>query len=197
MLRQAIIAFVVLIVVIGDLIYYKMKDPNKVEDPNNVPTGEVSLINMDPSAIETVEMEDNTNDDIKIFMKLRNTEEGLKVEERRATYKTENHDKDLDDLKPLSENEIKLIEISLTELKALSVIDENATDVEQYGMNDPMCLIKITLKDGTVNELRVGDKIPTSTAAYYFMMNNNKKIYVISEFDVKNFFNPSDNIIDI
>ena len=197
MLRQAIIAVVVLIVIIGDLIYYKINNPYKVEDPENVDTGEIVLTSMDPSAVQSLEIVDNTDEEIKIVMKLESNGGELRLVKRDASYKTDNHEKNLEDIKEITDSGVRMLECAVTSLKALRVLDEDPEDVNEYGMDDPTCSIKMVLKNGETKLLKFGRRLPTTPNAYYFMMDGDKRIYVVSKGDLRTMTNPDEFVINV
>ena len=203
MLEQAIVAVFTLVVVIGILIYYKANDPyrednqHKAEDVDNEKPGEIVLTRMDPATIQTMEIVDNTDEEIKIVMRFENQGGQLKLEEREASYKTDNHEKDLKGLKGITDNVVRMLECTVTTLKALRIIEKNPTNVEEYGMDDPTCSINMVLRNGETKLLKFGKRLPTTPNAYYFMMNDDNKVYVVSKGDLRSIVNPDDCIINV
>lgn len=197
MLKQAIIVVVVLIVIIGDLIYYKMKDPYKVKNPDDIDTGEIVLTNMDPGALQALEVVDNTDDNVKIVMNFEDVGGELRLAKRQVLYKTDNHENDLDDGKKMTDSGVNMLKCTVTSLKALRILEENATDVNEYGMDDPTCSIKMVLKNGETKLLKFGKRLPTTPNAYYFMMDDDNKIYVVSKGDLRSILSPDDFIVNV
>ncbi|HUI57697.1 MAG TPA: DUF4340 domain-containing protein [Bryobacteraceae bacterium] len=70
---------------------------------------------------------------------------------------------------------------NLSSLTADKTIDDNATDLQPYGLHIPTLDITITKKDGKTAELLVGDNTPTSSGAYAKLPGSNK-IYTIASY---------------
>lgn len=70
-------------------------------------------------------------------------------------------------------------------LKAEKLIEENPSNLAQYGLNKP---VKLTfkMKDGTNHILLVGSKTPTS-GAYYAKTANDTTVYTIGDYEAQRF----------
>ncbi len=72
------------------------------------------------------------------------------------------------------------IAIDLSSLTADKVIEENAADLAQYGLNNPV-EVTAKLSDGTSRVIEIGDQTP-SKGAYYVMEKGTSKVYTISSY---------------
>lgn len=71
---------------------------------------------------------------------------------------------------------------TVTSITASSVIEENASDLSQYGLAEPQFTLRTTYKDGTVIELYIGNTTPTGN--YYVTTNQNDTVYSIGSYVV-------------
>ena len=55
---------------------------------------------------------------------------------------------------------------ALSSVTADKTIEDNATDLAAYGLNNPQLDVKITRKDGKTDELLLGDDTPTNSGTY-------------------------------
>jgi hypothetical protein len=70
---------------------------------------------------------------------------------------------------------------NLTNLNADKVIEENASDLKPYGLDQPTLDIVVTKKDGKTAELLVGDDVPTGSGAYAKLVND-PRVFTIGTF---------------
>lgn len=56
---------------------------------------------------------------------------------------------------------------SMASVKASSMVEENAADLDKYGLKDPVSTVKITFDDGTAKELCFGIRNPAATNYVY------------------------------
>lgn len=190
MIRSAILAVTVLVMVIIALVYYKAKDPQHVDSESK------KIISVSIAELDTVELIDNTDEKVKVTMRFGNTNKGLELIERIAVDKTTG-EVVTDFGKDPSENSIRLFEFTLTSLDSIRTITSKATNIEQYGLEDPVCEVSMVLKDGDKKRVRVGRRLVTSNNAYYMKLDDDDSIYVISQFDMNNFLMTDANIINM
>jgi hypothetical protein len=83
--------------------------------------------------------------------------------------------------KPLAADQDTVGQIvsQLAAVNADKTIEEKATDLKQYGLDDPTLDIQIKQKDGKTQELLIGDNTLTGTGAYV-KLKNDAKVYTIS-----------------
>ena len=190
MLRSAILVVVVLIMVVIAFLYYRSKDPMIVDSESK------KVISLSIAELDTVDLIDNSDEEVKVTMKFGNTNKGLELKERIAVNK-ETGEVVSDFGKDPSENSIRLFEFTLTSLDSVRTITDKATNIEQYGIEDPICEVSMVLKDGDKKRVRVGRRLLTSTNAYYMKLDDDDSIYVISQFDINNFLMTDANIINM
>ena len=70
---------------------------------------------------------------------------------------------------------------SLSALTADKTIEDNATDLKQYGLDDPTLDIAITEKDGKTAGVLVGDATPTNSGNYA-KLPGSSRVYTIASF---------------
>lgn len=70
-------------------------------------------------------------------------------------------------------------------LKAEKLIEENPSNLAQYGLDKPVKLT-FNMKDGTKHILHVGSKTPTG-GAYYAKSANNTAVYTIGDYEAQRF----------
>ncbi len=70
---------------------------------------------------------------------------------------------------------------NLTSLTADKVIDDKATDLKPYGLNDPTLDITVSRKDGKTDELLVGDNTPSDSGAYA-KLPNDPRVFLVGTF---------------
>jgi len=58
------------------------------------------------------------------------------------------------------------------------VIDENATDLASYGLEPPVISVKLTMKDGKVNRLRIGGETPDKSSTYAYV-DGDKRLFAM------------------
>lgn len=190
MIRNAILSVTVLVMFVIAFLYYRSKDPMVVDSESK------KVISMSIAELDTVELVDNSDENVKVTMKFGNTNRGLELKERVAVNKTTGEVVN-DFGKVPSENSIRLFEFTLTSLDSIRTITDKATNIEQYGLEDPVCQVSMVLKDGDKKRVRVGKKLLTSTNAYYMKLDDDDSIYVISQFDMNNFLMTDANIINM
>ncbi|HKA01515.1 MAG TPA: DUF4340 domain-containing protein [Candidatus Solibacter sp.] len=69
---------------------------------------------------------------------------------------------------------------SLGSLTADKVVEEKATDLKQFGLNDPTLDVTINRKDGKTDHLLVGDDTLTGSGAYATVAGTNKVVTISS-----------------
>lgn len=67
---------------------------------------------------------------------------------------------------PADQDTVGSMTSQLTSLNADKIIEDKATDLKPYGLDDPTLDITVKRKDGKTNELLIGDNTPTASGAY-------------------------------
>ncbi|MGN0606249.1 MAG: DUF4340 domain-containing protein [Oscillospiraceae bacterium] len=79
---------------------------------------------------------------------------------------------------PLNTSIINNLPETLKTLSAEKIIDENASDLEQYGLAEPDAKIKITAENGSEHTLLIGNDTPTGNI--YACMENETKVFALN-----------------
>lgn len=107
--------------------------------------------------------------------------------------------KDMEDLDDgvLNSSLFSTLEKNLTDMTARSVVEENSTDLEQYGLDKPQAKATVTYENGTFTVL-VGNTV-TSGSANYLMIDGKNTVYSyytysldqVMTYDIMSFVNTS------
>jgi hypothetical protein len=74
----------------------------------------------------------------------------------------------------------------ISDLFAERVIDENPTDLSQYGLKPPKAAATGTFSDGTAQTVYLGDKAPGS-GTYYLQVKGDPRVYTVQMYDAEHF----------
>ncbi|MBP1992696.1 DUF4340 domain-containing protein [Paenibacillus eucommiae] len=81
---------------------------------------------------------------------------------------------------PLNQNQINSWIDTYGMLTSDAVIEENAADLSVYGLDKPSQVYKVTMKDGSVNVLQVGESLPIQ-GYLYAKLEGTSTVYQVSE----------------
>jgi hypothetical protein len=81
---------------------------------------------------------------------------------------------------PADQDAVSGVVTNLSNLNADAVIEENASDLKQYGLADPTLDITVKRKDGKSDEVLIGDDTPTGSGAYAKLAGSPKVVTVAS-----------------
>ena len=81
-------------------------------------------------------------------------------------------------------------------LEADGVIEENASDMAQYGLDDPISRITIHLKDGTARTIVLGAKLPSGNG-WYVNIEGEDIVYALSSYQGTRMLHTSKDIRDL
>ncbi|HHW49645.1 MAG TPA: DUF4340 domain-containing protein, partial [Clostridiaceae bacterium] len=151
--KNAIILAVVLAILVGAYVFARnmKKDDDNASDSQSIKIFDLELNNMVEITLENKEGK---------FVFIRKTvkeknEDGEEIEKK--VWDIASHA----DLK-IDSSTINSIAINISSLSASKIIEENAADLSQYGLNDPV-RVSVKMNDGTVKTLEVGNKTPTDS----------------------------------
>ncbi|MGN1422777.1 MAG: DUF4340 domain-containing protein [Oscillospiraceae bacterium] len=65
-----------------------------------------------------------------------------------------------------------------------SLVEENAQDLEKYGLKEPLASVTVNFEDGSKAELCFGIKNPASTGSVYFRLNDSNDVHLVSNYTV-------------
>jgi hypothetical protein len=78
-------------------------------------------------------------------------------------------------------------------LTAVSVIDENSSDLSKFGLDKPAATAEVTYEDGVVRKFFVGIKNPAAPTQVYFKIEGNNTVYTVFNSEVEDLFkSPTD-----
>jgi len=75
------------------------------------------------------------------------------------------------------------------------VVEENATDLNKYGLGKPKTEFRVTLKDGSTQSMRIGDALPVD-GYFYAAVGDNNTVYRVGESSVNAAFKTPLEFID-
>lgn len=75
---------------------------------------------------------------------------------------------------------------ALTNVEIVRVIDENATNLEQFGLAKPAITVEFKGDGGVGGTLKLGNKNPTQSEIYA-LKNNDKRVFLVSSFQETSF----------
>ncbi len=84
------------------------------------------------------------------------------------------------------ESNLDRLVTGISTLFADRVIDENPTDLAQYGLKPPKAVATGTFIDGTAHTVYLGDKAPAS-GTYYLQVKGDPRVYTVQMYDAEHF----------
>lgn len=87
---------------------------------------------------------------------------------------------------PLDTSTTKNTVSYISALTARQLVEENADDLEKYGLASPKAEVKVTYTDGTGFSFLVGDEAPTGSASYA-RRPGERDVFTVSTYQVSNF----------
>jgi len=190
--RNAIILLVVLAIIIGVYYVVKINRPDEFSGPTTANT--ISLWeDFTIDDIDTIQIENNGRKYVVTrIQKEQTTEEGTTTTEEWGLTYPENFKYD--------KYKSKAIALNLEDLKANKIIEEDASDLSKYGLDNPV-VVTVNLKDGKKHVLEFGNKTVTGEN-FYAKVKDKNTVYTISNYFGRNMvFEPtyirSTSILDI
>ena len=171
--RNAIILVVVLAILAGAYAFAKNVKKDGEDDASDSEILRIFDLETDKIVEITLENKDGKSVFVKETVKEKD-EEGNEAEKK--VWKASSPA----DLK-IDSSSINSIAINFSSLRADKVIEENATDLSQYGLDDPV-RISVKMDDGTVKTLEVGNKTPTESG-YYAKEKDSSNVYLIGTYE--------------
>lgn len=171
-IRNLIIGLVIVAVLAGVLlVVIKLPESEEESSSSSISSASstsISLLSLSLSDIQTVEV--------------KNTEEYVLVREP----DTEN-EWIIEDLKglPKVKNSYAMLALAMCSLNAQKVIDENPSDLAQFGLAEPASTVTAVMKDGSRHTVEVGNEAPGGNGYTYLKMAGEPTVYVVNSSDVK------------
>ena len=82
---------------------------------------------------------------------------------------------------PADPDAARSLVVALSSLAAETAIEDQASDLTQYGLNPPVLDIAVLRKDGKTDELQVGDATPTSSG-FYARVASSQRVLALSSY---------------
>lgn len=77
---------------------------------------------------------------------------------------------------------------SLAGLSAKDIVEENAAELDKYGLENPVASVKITFDDGTVNDMCFGIRNPAASNYVYFCKKGSRDVMQVSYYSTGSVF---------
>lgn len=85
---------------------------------------------------------------------------------------------------PQSDTTVRNFVNNLSTLPAKSVVEENADDLEKYGLANPLASAEVSFEDGSVIKLNFGIQNPANTSSAYCCTEGSNKVYLVNYYSV-------------
>lgn len=89
---------------------------------------------------------------------------------------------------PHNDSTIGAMVRSLAGLSAKDIVEENAADLDKYGLENPVASVKITFDDGTVNDMCFGMRNPAASNYVYFCKKGSRDVMQVSYYSTGSVF---------
>jgi hypothetical protein len=86
---------------------------------------------------------------------------------------------DADPDRPIDQDNINSILDEMSDIEAIQMVVENSDNLSEYGLEDPTDFVQVTLEDGTIISLSIGDGLANADG-YYAMVNDSTTVYVVN-----------------
>jgi hypothetical protein len=155
---RGLIAAVVVLAGLGGWLWWSQKHPAKpAEETPTTP----SVVKVDAHAVTGITLTDKGTTPVNIVPKGSDSWQITSPNQYRA---------DTDAVNAMLK--------ALSDLHPASVVEEHATNLAAYGLNEPAVTVKVDEKNGQSASLSVGDKTPTG-GGYYAMVPGSSRVYTV------------------
>jgi hypothetical protein len=91
-----------------------------------------------------------------------------------------------DEMLGLKQNDstIKAFVKNMAGLSTKSLVEENAEDLDKYGLENPLATVDVTFEDGSTASLCFGIQNPASTTSAYFREADSRDVHMVSYYSV-------------
>jgi hypothetical protein len=163
-IRSLLISAFVLLVLAGALYWSDHRKPSAEAAKSSSDTPP-AILKLDESAITHVELK---NKDSEPIVLAKNSSGQWKIEQP----------------KPLSADQASVNGVisSLSSLNSERLIEDKATDLKQYGLDQPAVEVDVTEKDNKSQKLLIGDETPTGSAVYA-MLSGDPRIFTMASYN--------------
>ncbi len=95
----------------------------------------------------------------------------------------------------ISTNAISDISEDTAQLTAYKLVEEEASDLAKYGLEEPETIFEVTFRDDTVRTFYVGD-VATQNRYRYFCESDSTDVYMVLESTLSVFIDPKESLLD-
>ncbi len=85
----------------------------------------------------------------------------------------------------------------LAGLSATKIVEENAEDLEKYGLATPLSVAKVTFDDNTTAELHFGIRNPADDGFAYCKTGDSSTVYLVNYYTVANVYEPITHFVNL
>lgn len=158
--RNALILLIILGVLAGGYFFLNSRKAGTSEASDSTASKEIKVVTVDKDKINLIEI---------------NNEEGsFKLAKKDKTWSMEPAAE-----LPMNSDAAETYASDLTQIAAVRVVEDNASDLSKYGLDKP-ATIKISLSDGSSKEILVGSYNPTNEGIYVKNSDGNK-VYLVNK----------------
>lgn len=177
-LKNIIIAFAVVIVLTGVFLLLKFLPSGKgsANSSSSSSTTEIKLLEKKTENIKTVSVANATDTYVLTSSGNTNTIDKLKG------Y-------------PVNETSISSLVSSAAAISAEKKVEDNASNLDQYGFSKPTATVVITFTDNSQYKFDIGNKSSGGTG-YYFKEQGNNTVYIVSSTSLSSFTEPLKSFIN-
>lgn len=200
--RTVIIAAAVLLVLGAAALVLLLTSPDKEEDTGSSATSSSEMISTavditDKSGTEVLSAKITNEAGSFTFTRdkrvVSTTDEEGNVTSKDEYYWTS---KQMAGLTPNSST-VKSLMNSLAGLTASDTVEENAEDLEKYGLSSPVSTAEISFEDGTSQTVHFGIRNPADTSSVYCRVGDGNTVYAISYYSVTSVFSPIMDFVNL
>lgn len=89
---------------------------------------------------------------------------------------------------PQSDSAVRNFIIDIASLPEKSAVEDNAEDLEKYGLEKPAAVAVLRFDDGTTAEMRFGIRNPADDSGVYFTLNDSRDVKLVNYYAVAEVF---------
>lgn len=187
--KAVIIAAAVLLVLGGVLLALVLTAPGDTQTPteSSVISGDAAgadpyIVDKDADAVVSAKVKNSEGEFVFTRQKrvVSETNESGEVTSKDEYYWTSG------DLKSVPQNDstVRYFIANLASLPASSTVEENAEDLEKYGLSDPQATVKLEFDDGTGIEMYLGIQNPADASGIYFRTADSDTVKLVNYYAV-------------
>ncbi|MDD3840542.1 MAG: DUF4340 domain-containing protein [Clostridia bacterium] len=109
----------------------------------------------------------------------------IKRDDISLTFKNQGQDWSVDADVELDQNKVNSTAASFASIHAVSVVQDQVDDLQEFGLDPATAVITIRLKDHEIKKFYIGDTIPSGDG-YYFKEEDSNSIYIVDKYFASN-----------